>query len=229
MKPIVMVATNQEQYEGHNLPTGLWLGEITHFYHVMKKLGIPLQLASLKGGKIPLDPLSVQEQFMDEATKPYYQDSTFMQQLENSPRLADLHSDDFSAIYFAGGHGAMYDFTRDAQVASWILQMLEADKFVAAVCHGVAALIHPDLAEVKFLDGKTITGYTNVEEAYVQHTDHVPFLLESRLQELGGNFLQVAPFQSHVQVSGHLITGQNPQSTLALAETVAELLEKNER
>ncbi|WP_019770689.1 type 1 glutamine amidotransferase domain-containing protein [Streptococcus sobrinus] len=226
MKPILILATNQDHYEGYDIPTGLWLGELTHFIHIMEEKGIPFKIASLKGGEIPLDPYSLSEQFMDEQTLPYYDDLRFMSELVNSQSLDKLNPEDYSAIYFAGGHGAMYDFVQDPRAAQWILAMTKMQKPVAAVCHGVAALTNQalEIDDQVFVEGKTVTGYTNAEELHVGHSDHVPFLLQDRLQRLGANFGEAGPFQSHVQLEGRLLTGQNPQSTKELAETLADML-----
>ena len=69
-----------------------------------------------------------------------------------------------------------------------------------------------------------MTGYSNAEELYVGHSDHVPFLLQDRLERMGADYVEANPFHSHVLTDGKLITGQNPQSTKELARTLAGLL-----
>ncbi len=226
MKPLLILATNQNHYEGQEIPTGLWLGELTHFIAIMEEKGLPYQIASLKGGEIPLDPFSLTEQFMDQESMDYYDDLAFMSSLVNSLALDKLESADYSGLYFTGGHGAMYDFARDPQVADWILAMSAAQKPVATICHGTAALTNPQL-EVDgqaWVEGKRVTGYSNAEELYVGHSDHVPFLLQDRLERMGADYVEANPFHSHVLTDGKLITGQNPQSTKELARTLAGLL-----
>ncbi len=225
MKPILILVTNQAQYANFDIPTGLWLSELTHFYHTMEVHHIPVQIASLNGGQVPIDPASLQEQFLDDVTKTYYHSTNFMAELTNSKSLKDFDPDDFSAIYFTGGHGAMYDFAENPLVADWIIKMDKNQGIVSAVCHGVAALTNSSLNnQTSFVKGKIVTGYTNIEEDYVQHTNHVPFLLEDRLGTLEADFQQAAPFKSYVCRDGNLITGQNPQSTSELAEEVARVL-----
>jgi putative intracellular protease/amidase len=46
----------------------------------------------------------------------------------------------------------------------------------------------------------------------------VPFLLESKLIELGGVYEKSADFAEHAVQDGNLITGQNPASSRKVAE-----------
>lgn len=75
-----------------------------------------------------------------------------------------------------------------------------------------------------FVTGKRITGFTNEEEKAVHLADRVPFLLESKLIKEGALFYETPIFTSHVVVDGNLITGQNPQSSLEIAETIKQCL-----
>ena len=75
------------------------------------------------------------------------------------------------------------------------------------------------------LKGKKVTCFTNKEEHIVKRDEAVPFLLETKIRELGANFEEAAPWSEHVCADGNIITGQNPQSALLLAEKVVSALE----
>jgi putative cofactor-binding repeat protein len=73
--------------------------------------------------------------------------------------------------------------------------------------------------------GKTVTGFTNTEEAAVGLTNVVPFLVEDALKSGGGRFSRAEDWASHAVVDGNLITGQNPASSEATAEALLEALQ----
>jgi putative intracellular protease/amidase len=74
--------------------------------------------------------------------------------------------------------------------------------------------------------GKKVTGFTNEEEAAVQLTNVVPFLVEDMLKENGGEYSKVANWQPYAIQDGLLITGQNPASSELVAEKLLQLLDK---
>jgi putative intracellular protease/amidase len=52
----------------------------------------------------------------------------------------------------------------------------------------------------------------------------VPFLLEDRIKELGGEYVRGPDWTPFAVASGQLVTGQNPMSSQRVAELVAEAL-----
>jgi len=96
---------------------------------------------------------------------------------------------------------------------------------IGAVCHGPAALIHVKVDGEPLVKDKRVAGFTNEEEAAVQLTDAVPFLLETALRELGAEFVKAANFQNKVAVSGRLVTGQDPASATGTAKAIVDLLD----
>ena len=140
--------------------------------------------------------------------------------------LRDVRAEDYAVIWIAGGHGVMWDLPNDAELARLVADADRRGAVVAALCHGVAGLLaakRPDGASV--LHGRRVTGFLNVEEAEIQMTEVMPFLVEDRMRELGGVFSAGAPWKSHVVRDGNLVTGQNAQSAEALAATIADLVQ----
>ena len=130
----------------------------------------------------------------------------------------------YDALYLAGGHGAMLDFA-ESDVKALVEAFWTSGRVVAAVCHGPAGLIRAVDAEgAPIVKGRRATGFTNSEEEGVGKNEAVPFMLETRLVELGALFEIRDDWQPHVVVDGQLITGQNPQSSFALAQAVAGAL-----
>jgi hypothetical protein len=55
--------------------TGLWLEELAAPYNLMKEAGIDVTIASVKGGKIPLDPTSMQPENITKQTQAFIDSS----------------------------------------------------------------------------------------------------------------------------------------------------------
>ena len=117
--------------------------------------------------------------------------------------------------------GPLWDLRRIAIQSALIEALYAAGKPVAAVCHGPAALRHakaPDGSPL--VRGKSVTGFTNTEEAAVRLTEVVPFLVEEMLKQNGGDYSRAADWQSYAVTDGNLITGQNPASSESTAKAL---------
>ena len=119
----------------------------------------------------------------------------------------------------------MFDLANDSLVKEIVEYFYENDKVLSAVCHGPAGFIQAvDKKGEPVVKGKKITSFTNKEEHIMKLDESVTFLLETKLRELGARFEDAAPWAEHVCVDGKIITGQNPQSSLLLAEKVVAAL-----
>ena len=175
-------------------------------------------MASPSGGKAPVDGTSISNDTGQELldTRKY---------LENTVRLHDMVAKDFDAIFLPGGHGTMFDFPDDKQLQRLLKEFYETNKVVAAVCHGPAGFVGSVLSNGKpLVAGKRVTAFTNAEEKEMGLEEYMPFLLETRLCELGAEFYTAPNWEDHVQVDENLITGQNPQSSLTVAQEVIKQL-----
>lgn len=110
-KKFLIIVTNAGKYEKVGMRTGLWLGELTHFWDVAEQAGFSMDIASPAGGRIPLDPESLAHEVLAEmGTEKRYRDRRFMDLLEDTKKVADINVKDYDAIYLTGGHGTMFDF-----------------------------------------------------------------------------------------------------------------------
>ena len=223
MKKILCVVTSNNVKGATGIPTGFWLSELTHPLEKFSAAGFEYSLASIKGGKPPIDGESLD--FTDSINKKFWDDADFKAKLENSLKLDDVNSANFDAIFFAGGHGVMWDFADSTAIDKVTREIYEHGGIVSAVCHGPAALVNVKLSDGKFLvDGKNLTSFTNGEEEAVQATDIVPFLLETALKNHGAIHHAAANWSNHVVEDGRLITGQNPASAAGVGEAIIKLL-----
>lgn len=216
-----MVMTSHDRLGDTGKSTGFFLGELTHPLEVFERAGIPVELASIKGGEPPVDGLELK----DAVNARYWSDKPFRAKLSATKKLSGVDPAAYSAVYFVGGHGTMWDFPDNADVQRIIRRLYEAGSPVGAVCHGPVALVNVKLSDGSyFLAGKEVSSFTNSEEENVGLGKVVPFLLASKLQERGAKHLPAADFQKQVVVSGHLVTGQNPASAAGVAEKIIGLL-----
>lgn len=223
---ILMVLTSHAQLGNTGEKTGFWLEEFASPYYVFMDAGAAITLASPLGGQPPLDPKSDAPEAQTAATQRFKADTLAQQALAHTLPLLDVKADDFDAVFYPGGHGPLWDLAENAYSIRLIEAFYAAGKPVATVCHAPAALRYtkaPDGSPL--VKGKRVTGFSNSEEAAVQLTKIVPFLLEDMLQGAGGQYSQGADWQPYVLHDGHLITGQNPASSEAAAHEVLRQLQ----
>lgn len=220
MKKILIVVTNTSRMGDSNniVETGVWLEEFAVPFYAFKAAGLDITVASPLGGVSPIDPASL------ECKNPTEWDYT-KKDLDNTAKLADIDYKTYDAIFIPGGHGPMFDLAQDMLLGEIVSYFYNSHKIVSAVCHGPAGLIN---AKTKTGDsivkGIQLTCFTNEEEKLVQKDKLVPFMLESKLRQLGAYFNEAAPWTENVIVDANLITGQNPESAKMLAEMVIKKL-----
>lgn len=204
-------------------PTGAWLGEISGFWREMADAGIEVEYASPRGGDPPIDPVSA---LLPGESKEDFVRSGERQRMRNSARSVDVDPSRYDAIFFAGGHGTLWDFPSDPGLVLATEAIWRDGGVVAAVCHGPAALLAPKDPQGRALvEGRRVTGFSNFEEQLLGMPGKVPFLLETALKERGARFEKaLLPFGRLVVVEGRLITGQNPASARGVGRAVVEAL-----
>lgn len=222
LKPVLFVVTSNAVKGATGIPTGYNLAEVTHPLEKLQAAGIRVEFASPQGGDVPLDGL---EDMKDPVIARYWADADFRHAIAHTLQLDDVDPTRYSAIFFAGGHGTMWDFPDSAAAQKAIREIDAAGGIVSAVCHGPAALVNARRADGSLLvAGKRMAAFTDGEEEEVQSTHVVPFLLASTLVERGAKHQNAANWADNVVVDGRLITGQNPQSAASLGEALRDAL-----
>jgi putative intracellular protease/amidase len=226
MKNILMVITSHSAMENTDSKTGVWLGEFTDPYYEFIDAGYTVTLTSPKGGRPPVDWMSELTEHVTGANRRFQDDELAKAAFDHTTVLNLINPADYDAVFYPGGHGPIWDLAVDNNSGELILNFLDAGKPVAAVCHGPAALISAARLRPGLLSGKTLSAFSDTEETLVGRSGNVPYLLQSRLEELGATVnTAVAPFLSHVEQDGLLVTGQNPLSAGPTAKALIELLE----
>ena len=218
---ILIVLTSHDQLGNTGKETGFYLPEVSHPVAKFDRAGFTVEYVSPQGGKAPMigidlnDPLNVE--FLNNPTK--------MAQVENTLHPSSIKPTDYAAIFYAGGHGTMWDFPENIELATIAAAIYEQGGVVGAVCHGPAGLVNIKLSNGEYLvAGKTVSTFTNDEEAAVGLSDVVPFFLEERLHDRGATVEKAPNFQAKTIISDRLVTGQNPASAAGVGEKMVELL-----
>ncbi len=222
---VLIVTTSHDTLGNTGEKTGVWLEELAAPYYKFINEGAAITIASPKGGIVPLDPTSKLDDWQTEYTKQFNNDATALDAIRNSKRISDINPTDFDILFFPGGHGPMWDLANNVEVANLINTFNKEDKPIGLVCHGVAALTGVTSEnETPFVKGRKLTSFTNTEEAAVQLTDIVPFLLETELTNEGAIYHKGEDWSEFVIEDRNLITGQNPQSSVMTAQKTLQAL-----
>ena len=223
---VLIVLTSHDLLGNTGNKTGFWLEEFACPYYRLKDAGVQVTLASPRGGQPPLDPKSHEPDHQTDDTRRFDVDQAAQDELANTARLSEVKMEDFDAVFYPGGHGPLWDLHNDKDSIALIEEFIAAGKPVAAVCHAPAVLLKArDENGDPLVKGKKVTGFSNAEEAAVELTDVVPYLLEDQLVAMGGEYQKVADWNPLAVVDGLLITGQNPASSAAVAEALIKTLD----
>ncbi len=232
-KPVLLVLTNHAELGKTGKRTGFYLSEAAHPLEVFAKAGYPVTLGSPLGGFAPLDPKSYDLE--DPANAAFWEkygsgeekDGTLG--VKDTKAVGNLNPADFSAVFYAGGHGTMWDFRQSVPIRKFTAVVYEDGGAVGAVCHGPAALIDVKLSDGSpLVKGKKVAAFTNAEEEAVGLTETVPYLLQSELEAAGASHVAAENFKENAVLDGRLATGQNPASAKKTAELLVEALAKTE-
>ncbi|WP_084403453.1 type 1 glutamine amidotransferase domain-containing protein [Epilithonimonas caeni] len=222
-KKILFVVTSHDKKGNTNEPTGYYLGEVSHPWEVLHSAGYDIDFVSPKGGKAPVDGLNLE----DAVNKEFWENKEYRTKIENTMKPSDVDQSKYAAIFYAGGHGTMWDFPDNTELQNIAKKIYENNGIVGAVCHGPSALVNLKLSNGKYLvEGKKVNAFTNEEETAVKLENVVPFLLEDQLKERGAIFEKSGLWQNHVVADGRLITGQNPQSAKSVGEEILKQLKQ---
>ncbi|QDD91718.1 type 1 glutamine amidotransferase domain-containing protein [Pseudomonas oryzihabitans] len=218
---ILMVLTSHDQLGDTGKKTGFWLEEFAAPYYVFKDAGAQITLASPAGGQPPLDPKSDAPDAQTESTERFKNDPEAQKALATTLPLTEVKADAYDGLFYPGGHGPLWDLAESRDSIALLEAFAQAGKPFALVCHAPGVLRHVKAADgTPLVKGRTVTGFSNSEEAAVQLTDVVPFLVEDELKTLGAHYEKGPDWRSYVIEDGNLVTGQNPASSEDAADAL---------
>ncbi len=221
---ILTVVTSCDSMGTSGKSTGYELTELSRAYYVFQANGFEVEIASPLGGK---PSVIIDDDDVGIYDFAFLNDPVAQKKANNTLAMSAVAADDYQAIYFVGGKGAMYDFPDNSYIQSIVSNYYLSGKVIGAVCHGPAALTHVTLPDGSpLLANKRVSSFTNREELFLipDAADIFPFLLQSELTRQGATFEEGSMYHNHVTQDGNLITGQNPWSTWTVAETMIRQL-----
>ncbi|MGL4409686.1 MAG: type 1 glutamine amidotransferase domain-containing protein [Zoogloea sp.] len=223
---VLMILTSHASLGDGGASTGVWFEELTTPYYAFVDAGVPVDIASIAGGRVPIDPHSLKPAGQNPpSVERFIHDARAMAQIEQTPALAGLHAEAYGAVFMPGGHGTMWDLPTSPALRSLLAEAWQAGKVVAAVCHGPAGLVSvQDPTGQPLVAGRRVSAFSNTEEVAAGLAEVVPFALETRLKALGARYESGPDFEPFALRDGQLVTGQNPASSAAVARLTLEAL-----
>lgn len=224
-KTILFALTGHGALGNTGARTGVWLEELATPYQLLTGAGFDILFATPGGEPAPLDPASLEEPWLLPAGHWFLDQKDAIAQLETPLDVADLDASRLDAIFMVGGTGTLWDFPSCEPLGALVTALDQQHKTVAAICHGVVGLMTATAANgAPFAKGRSLTCFSNAEEAMLEYDKLVPLLAETELIRQGAIYSRAAPFEPQVIEDGRLITGQNPASAEPLARALLRQL-----
>ena len=213
-------------------PTGIAISELTHPYYSYLEAGMQIDIASIKGGQIPVDPSGLGRVSISPDDQRYLNDPTLLAKVENSLLIDDVDFTQYDAIFLVGGWGAAYDLGYSEVLANKLGEAYYGPKqpLIGSVCHGALGLINiKDRDGNKLIAGRAMTGVTDkqVKELNIEITPMHP---ETELRKAGAIFESQTAFRdvfaTHVAIDAEqrFITGQNQNSGMEAAQKMIAIM-----
>lgn len=250
MKKLLVVLTNTSKLtltDGSEYPSGFWAEEFAVPYELYRRADYDINIATIGGIAPSVDTSSLVAEDMKRVRPAgtHADDAALTQQFRKTIEgcvelrapldIGRLGPDDlagYAGIYITGGHGCMEDMPASPAITRFLLTALALDLPLATVCHGPSAFLAPREATGQSpFEGYRMTCFSHCEEFLTKVNGRLPLVLEIELKRIGVHYSKaVVPWGSHVVVDRNIITGQNPHSSEAVAQTfIRHLEEANQR
>ena len=216
--------------------TGVMASEFTHPYYTFLDGGMEVDIASITGGEIPIDPQTLQFMVRSPEDDRYLKDAIAQAKVKNSIPITDVAIDQYDIVFISGGWGAAYDLAQSPVLAAKVSESYYGDKaaVIGGVCHGVLGLVNARARDGKLLiAGRRMTGVTDkqIKELGIELT---PLHPETELRKAGVVFESQTAFRdifaTHVSIDDEqrFVTGQNQNSGLETAHNMMRILSERD-
>ena len=217
-------------------PTGVFGSEMTHPYYTFLDGGMDVDIASVAGGEIPIDPSSFYFMIKTPEDERYLNDPIAQAKVKNSIPIAEVDIEQYDIVFLSGGWGAAYDLAQSPVLAAKVSEAYYGSKeaVIGGVCHGVLGLVNArDRDGDLLIAGRLMTGVTDkqIQELGIELTPKHP---ETELRKAGVIFESQTAFldffATHVTVDDEqrFVTGQNQNSGLEAAHTIMRILSERD-
>ena len=223
-KRALVITTSQATLGEGGKATGVFGSELTAPYYAFLDAGMQVDIASIKGGAVPIEPDSFLWLLAAPSDKRYLKDPQALAKVQASLPLDTLELGQYDIVFLAGGWGAAYDLGTSARLGEQITQAWAAGRVIGGVCHGpLGLLLAKDVTGAPLVQGKRLTAVTDrqVKQLGITQTPQHP---ERELRAAGALFESrsalLDPFANHTTVDGRLVTGQNQNAGVETAQTM---------
>ena len=227
-KRALVIATSHDTLGDTGKKTGVFASEMTAPYYTFLDAGMSVDVASVRGGKIPIEPMSVKWPLRSSHDSRFLKDADFRRKTDASPSVSGIDGAQYDAVFLAGGWGAAFDFEQSPELGRLLLQAEEAGAVIGGVCHGPLGLLAARRGNGQpLVNGRRVTAVTDkqVNELGITHTPRHP---ERDLRAAGAKFEASTKFRdifaSHVVVDGRLVTGQNQNDGAETADRMMQAI-----
>jgi putative intracellular protease/amidase len=210
--------------------TGVFSSELSIPYYSLLNAGIEVDIASIKGGEIPIEPNSMDWPLATAEDKRFKQDAVALAKIAHSIPISQIDASQYDVIFMSGGWGAAYDLGRSTELADVVTKANTKDAVIGSVCHGVLGLINAKAKDgSSLIAGRNVTGVTDLQIKQLG-IEMTPLHPETELRKANANyeantaFLDI--FATHVVVDDNLVTGQNQNSSAETVHRILEILSK---
>ncbi|MEM6913700.1 MAG: type 1 glutamine amidotransferase domain-containing protein [Pseudomonadota bacterium] len=212
-RAVVISTSHSTLGEGDGKSTGVASLELTGPYYTFLSSDMDVDLASIDGGSIPIDPQTLNWPMVRSLDKRFQSDPVALAKAAYSIAIDDLDFTDYDIVYIAGGWGAAYDLAVSDRLGEGVSEAWIDGAVVATVCHGALGLLKAmDEDGRPLVEGRRVTGVTDkaIEELGITET---PWHPERDLRGAGAIFEAQSGFNDIftgiVVVDGRLVSGQN--------------------
>ena len=224
-KKALVITTSHDTLDFSGAETGVWASEMTIPYYAFLDANMTVDVASIEGGNIPIDPVSLNWPLKTSSDDRFLKDQDFLSKTENSLLIDNLNFSEYDLVYMAGGWGAAYDLGQSEILGQKITDAYASNVILGSVCHGVLGFLQANDTEGNpLVENRTMTGVTDkqIRELGITGT---PLHPETELKNAGANFVSSTAFRdmfaNHIAIDGNIVTGQNQN---AGAETAYEMM-----
>ena len=108
---VLIIATNHDTLGDpeDGVATGVYGSELTIAYYEFLDAGMTVDVASIEGGVVPFEPVSLRWPLATPADRRYLDDEDAQNKTTNSLKIEEIDFTDYDIIWLAGGWGAAYD------------------------------------------------------------------------------------------------------------------------
>jgi putative intracellular protease/amidase len=231
-KRALIVTTSQATLGDTRRKTGVWASEMTVPYYEFLAAGMQVDLASIRGGEIPIEPSSLRWPVASPTDRRFLADPEFLAKTERSLKIDDLDFGEYDLVYLASGWGAAYDLGPSTVLGRKLSEAYAAERVLGAVCHGGLGFLKATYPDGKpLLEGLHATAVSDkqIRELGITQTPQHP---ETELRKAGALYEKqsglLEVLSNHIVVDGRIVTGQNQNAGAEVAHKMMALLEEYE-